>query len=185
MAALESSMVPLGTHAPDFKLPDVISGKVKSLGELKSTIATVVMFICNHCPYVKNIRQELVKVAKAYIAKGVSFVAISSNDANEYPEDAPERLKEVAIQLGYPFSLLYDESQDVAHEYDAVCTPDFFIFDGSLRLVYRGQFDDSRPSNNAPVNGKDLRNALDAILAGKAVNPKQKPSIGCSIKWKE
>ena len=184
MAETESNMMPLGTKAPDFNLPDTISGGKKSLKEVKSDKATIVMFICNHCPFVKHVQTGLVKLANDYIPKGISFVAISSNDVAAYPEDSPERMKEVAIQLGYPFPYLYDESQNIARAFGAACTPDFYIFDSDLKCVYRGQFDDSRPSNDVPVSGKDVREALDAILAGKAVSEDQKPSIGCNIKWK-
>jgi peroxiredoxin len=184
MAATESNMMPLGTKAPDFNLPDTISGTNKSLKELKSEKATVVMFICNHCPFVKHVQKGLVKLVNDYIPKGISFIAISSNDVVAYPDDSPQRMKEVAKQFGYPFPYFYDESQDVARAYKAACTPDFYIFDKDLKCVYRGQMDDSRPSDDIPVTGKDIRAALDAILAGKSVNPEQKPSIGCNIKWK-
>jgi len=185
MAATPSNMMPLGTMAPDFNLTDTISGKKKSLHELKSEKATVITFICNHCPFVKHVQKGLVKLAKDYIPSGISFVAINSNDVKAYPDDSPERMKEVAKQLGYPFPYLYDESQDIARAYGAACTPDFYIFDKDLKCVYRGQMDDSRPSNNIPVTGKDIRAALDAILAGKPVSEEQKPSIGCNIKWKK
>ena len=185
MASAHSNMIPLGTVAPEFNLPDTISGKMKSLSELSSDIATVIMFICNHCPYVKHINNELVKVANEYGNKGVSFIAISSNDVINYPEDTPEKMKETAEAEGYPFPYLYDESQEVARAYDAACTPDLYVFDNDLKLVYRGQFDDSRPKNDSPVTGKDLRNALDCIIEGKLVSGIQVPSIGCNIKWKQ
>ena len=185
MAATESNMMPLGAKAPDFNLPDTISGINKSLKELRSDKATVVMFICNHCPFVKHVQKGLVKLTNEYIPKGISFIAISANDVETYPEDSPQRMKEVAKQLGYPFPYLYDESQAIARAYGAACTPDFYIFDKDMKCVYRGQMDDSRPSNDIPVTGKDIRAALDAILADKPVNPEQKPSIGCSIKWKK
>ncbi len=181
---LSTMAMELGETAPNFDLPDVISGKNKTLAELKSDQATVVMFICNHCPFVKHVQDELVKLANDYIPKGISFIAISSNDVVNYPEDSPEEMKRLAERLNFPFPYLYDESQDVAKAYRAACTPDFFIFDKNLKCVYRGQLDDSRPGNNIPVTGKDIREALDAILAGKEVNPNQKPSIGCNIKWK-
>lgn len=184
MAATPSNMIALGTTAPDFNLPDTVSGKMMSLVELKSDRATVVMFICNHCPYVKHIQTELVQLARAYLPQGVSFVAISSNDVAQYPEDGPGPMKELAERLGFPFPYLYDESQEIARAYQAACTPDFYIFDQDLKLVYRGQFDDSRPSNQVPVTGKDVRAALDNILTGQPVNPEQKPSLGCNIKWK-
>jgi peroxiredoxin len=185
MAATPSNMIPLGTTAPDFNLPDTVSGENKSLKDLKSETATVIMFICNHCPYVKHINEKLVSLSNGYIDKGITFVAISSNDAVNYPDDSPEKMKETALSLGYRFPYLYDESQDAARAYDAACTPDFYIFDGDLKLVYRGQFDDSRPSTDIPVTGDDLRAALDSIISGSPVSAEQKPSIGCNIKWKK
>lgn len=185
MAATTSTMISLGTTAPDFNLTDSVSGENKSLKDLSSDKATVIMFICNHCPYVKHINSELVKLSTDYIARGVSFVAISSNDVINYPDDSPEKMKEAAMDLGYPFPYLYDESQDIAKAYEAACTPDFYIFDGGLKLVYRGQLDDSRPNTEIPVTGKDIRAALDNILSGTPVNNEQKPSIGCNIKWKK
>jgi len=174
----------LGTKAHDFTLPDTVTGKKFSLNNLKSDEATVIMFICNHCPFVKHVNKELVNLANDYMPKGISLIAISSNDVLSHPEDGPDKMKEVAKTLGYPFHYLYDENQEVAKIYDAVCTPDFFIYDGSLNLVYHGQLDDSRPSNNIPVTGKDIRSALDNIVQGKPVSKNQHPSIGCSIKWK-
>lgn len=185
MARTPSNMMPLGTHAPDFELPDTVSGKTLSLKELRSETATVVMFICNHCPFVKHINGKLVEVAKNYIPKGVSFVAISANDVENYPDDSPDKMKQAAQELGYPFPYLYDASQETARAYDAACTPDFYIFDSELKCVYRGQFDDSRPDNKKPVTGRDLSNALDCILEGVAVPKDQTPSIGCNIKWKK
>ncbi|MBI3950247.1 MAG: thioredoxin family protein [Acidobacteria bacterium] len=184
MAATSTMTMPLGTVAPDFTLPDTVTGKMISLNELKSDIATVVMFICNHCPYVQHVQHELVRLANDYQPKGISFIAISSNDIEAYPDDSPERMKEVAVRLGYPFPYLFDETQEVAKAYDVACTPDFYILDRDLKCVYRGQLDDSRPGNLIPVTGKDIRAALDNILSGKPVDPNQKPSIGCSIKWK-
>lgn len=184
MAQTPSVMIDLGTTGPDFNLPDTVSGKQISLNEIKSDKATMIMFICNHCPYVKHVNAELVKLANEYITKGISFVAISSNDVVNYPEDSPEKMKEHALAVGYPFPYLYDETQDVAKAYNAACTPDFYIYDKNLKLVYRGQLDDSRPKNELPVTGKDIRNALDNILAGVPVNQNQIPSIGCNIKWK-
>ncbi len=184
MAATPSNMMPLGTKAPDFNLYDTVSGEKKSLQQLRSDQATVVMFICNHCPFVKHVQKDLVKLANDYMPKGISFIAISSNDVIAYPDDSPEQMKAVAQQLGYPFPYLYDESQAIARAYGAACTPDFYIFDKELKCVYRGQMDDSRPSTDVPVTGNDIRAALDAILAGQAVDPDQKPSIGCNIKWK-
>lgn len=184
MSFTESNMLPLGSNAPSFTLPDTVSGKMISLNEIASDKATVVMFICNHCPYVLHVNDELVRLANDYIPKGVSFVAISSNDVENYPEDSPERMKVVAQKLGYPFPYLYDESQEVARAYDAACTPDFYVFDKDLKLVYRGRLDDSRPKTNTPLTGKDLRAALDAVLSGQPVSERQYPSGGCNIKWK-
>lgn len=185
MALTYSTMaMPLGAVAPDFTLPDTVSGKLYSLSELRSDKATLIMFICNHCPFVQHIQPELVRLGNDYLPKGVSIVAISSNDIEAYPEDAPEKMREVALRLGYRFPYLYDETQAVAKAYQAACTPDFFLFDGTLRLVYRGQLDDSRPGNGIPVTGKDLRAALNALLEGRPVPTEQKPSVGCNIKWK-
>jgi peroxiredoxin len=185
MALTPSNMLPLGTLAPAFTLPDTVSGKMVSLQELKSDIATVIMFICNHCPFVKHAQPEIVKLAYDYQAKGINFIAISANDIEDYPEDAPDKMQEVALALGYPFPYLYDATQAVARAYHAACTPDFFIFDKALHCVYRGQLDDSRPGRDKPVTGKDIRAALDNLLAGKPVSSEQKPSIGCNIKWKK
>jgi thiol-disulfide isomerase/thioredoxin len=177
-------MMPLGTKAPGFKLSSPVTGKVLSLDELKSGKATVIMFICNHCPYVKHVQKELVDLANDYMPKGVSFIAINSNDVEKYPDDSPANMKIVAERLGYPFPYLFDETQETAREYGAACTPDFFIFDSALGCVYRGQLDDSRPGNGKPVTGADLRKALDRILGGEPVSENQTPSIGCNIKWK-
>jgi peroxiredoxin len=179
-----SNMIPLGTRAPDFTLTDTISGEMKSLEGLKSDTATVVMFICNHCPYVVHIQGQLVQLAQDYQPKGISFVAISSNDPVSYPDDSPEKMKEVGLKLGYPFPYLFDETQEVARAYSAACTPDTYIFDGELKLVYRGQLDGARPGNQVPITGEDVRSALDDLLSGQPVDPVQKPSMGCSIKWK-
>lgn len=184
MAATETTQIELGFRAPDFTLPDTVSGQYKSLQQLKGEHATVVMFICNHCPFVVHVNEELVRLANDYIPRGVSFIAISSNDVDNYPDDSPELMKETAERLGYPFPYLYDETQEVARAYHAACTPDLSIFDSELKCVYRGQLDDSRPGRGTP-DGRDIRAALDNILAGKPVNPDQKPSIGCNIKWKE
>jgi peroxiredoxin len=184
MALTASTMMPLGTKAPDFRLPDTVTGQTLALGDLKGSRATVVMFICNHCPYVKHVNPELVRVAKAYQGRGVAFVAISANDARNYPDDAPDRMKEAAKQLGYPFPYLYDESQSVAKAYQAACTPDLFVFDGELKCVYRGRLDGSSPGNGVPLTGADLREALEALLNDKPVNPDQQPSMGCNIKWR-
>jgi peroxiredoxin len=177
-------MTPLGTTAPPFTLPDVTTGDTRNLEDLRGRVATVVMFICNHCPYVRHVNPELVRVAKDYTDRGVSFVAISSNDVTQYPEDSPERMAEVAAEVGYPFPYLYDETQEVARAYGAACTPDFFVYDADLRLVYRGRLDASTPGNAEPLTGADLRAALDALLAGTPVPAEQHPSIGCSIKWR-
>lgn len=177
-------MLALGTMAPAFNLTNVISGSLVALNELKGEKATVIMFICNHCPYVKHVNQQLVSLANHYQPRGIKFVAISSNDVVSHPEDSPLKMKEVALQEKYPFPYLYDETQQVAKDYDAACTPDFYIFDNGLKLVYRGQLDDSRPSNNVALSGKDIRAALDNLLSGQPVSPFQRPSIGCNIKWK-
>lgn len=184
MALTPSNMIPLGTQAPGFALPDTVSGNVVSLNQLKGDKGTVVMFICNHCPYVKHVNPELVRLGNDYINRGIGFIAISSNDVAGHPEDAPDKMKELAAREKFPFPYLYDETQDVAKAYDAACTPDFYIFDKDLKLVYRGQLDDSRPSNNVPLTGKDIRQALDNVLAGQPVSPYQRPGIGCNIKWK-
>ncbi|MCB9282543.1 MAG: thioredoxin family protein [Lewinellaceae bacterium] len=184
MAFTESTMLDLGTKAPDFSLPDTVSGRTVSLKDVKTDKGLVVIFLCNHCPYVIHVNPEIVRLSKEYLAKGIGFVGISSNDAEKYPEDAPEKMKEVAQKLGYPFPYLYDESQEVARVYDAACTPDFYVFDKDLVLVYRGRLDDSRPKNDNPLTGKDLRAALDAVLAGQPVSEVQYPSGGCNIKWK-
>ncbi|PSB01961.1 thioredoxin family protein [Merismopedia glauca] len=184
MALTPSTMLPLGTIAPDFKLPDVVSDEIISPATFKGKKALVVMFICRHCPFVKHIEQELAQLGRDYSDKNVGIVAISANDAEKYPDDAPDKLKLMAHELGFTFPFCYDESQAVAQAYQAACTPDFFLFDENQSLVYRGQLDDSRPSNSLPVTGKDLRAAIDTVLAGKSVPADQKPSIGCNIKWK-
>ena len=184
MARTPSVMVSLGTKAPGFTLTDTVSGNQVSLFDVKGKKGTVIMFICNHCPFVKHVNKELVKLANEYIAKGIGFAAINSNDAITYPEDSPDKMKETALQLEYPFSYLYDESQEVAKAYNAACTPDFFVYDSEGHLVYRGQLDDSRPGNEIPVTGKDLRHALDCLLSNKPIPAEQRPSIGCNIKWK-
>ena len=184
MALTESNMLPLGTAAPEFTLPDTISGNIVSLKDIPTDKGSVVMFLCNHCPYVIHVNEEIVKVAKDYQAKGVGFVAISSNDVVNYPADSPDKMKTHAKEVGYPFPYLYDESQDVAKAYDAACTPDFYVFDRDQKLVYRGRLDDSRPQSGTPLTGRDLRAALDAVLAGEDVSAIQYPSAGCNIKWK-
>lgn len=184
MARTESNMLPLGTQAPEFNLPDTSSGKMISLKDYKNYKAYVVMFICNHCPYVIHVNPEIIRLAKEYKERSVAFIAISSNDADKYPQDGPLQMKEQASKLGYPFPYLYDASQEVAKHYDAACTPDFYVFDENKLLVYRGRLDDSRPDSGTPLTGKDLRLALDAVLTGKPVNAQQYPSLGCNIKWK-
>lgn len=183
MARTESKMLALGTMAPVFSLLDTISEKTVNLHAIKGDKGTLVMFICNHCPFVKHVNGEISTMALAYQKKGIAFAAISSNDINNYPQDAPHLMKETAKQEGYSFPYLYDETQEVAEAYDAACTPDFYLFDDALKLVYRGQLDDSRPGNGQPLNGRDLREAMDALLEGKKISEDQKPSIGCNIKW--
>lgn len=185
MAAVNSTMLELGTEAPYFKLPDVVSGKVYDKDGFKGNKALLVMFICNHCPYVKLIKEELVRYASDYMPKGVGIVAISSNDVENYPDDSPAKMQEDAEKFGYPFPYLYDETQEAAKAYMAACTPDFFLFDEKHELVYRGQFDDARPKNGVEPTGKDLREATDKVLAGEPVPEDQVPSIGCNIKWKK
>ncbi|MCS6820021.1 MAG: thioredoxin family protein [Chitinophagales bacterium] len=184
MALTPSNMLPLGTKAPYFKLPDAASGKIISYNDIKGKYGTLIVFICNHCPYVKHINKQFSAVASQYIHKGIGIAAISSNDVERYPEDAPEKMKEVAMAENYCFPYLYDETQEVARAYDAACTPDFYLFDAQDMLVYRGQFDDSRPGNNVPVTGKDLVAAMDALIEGRPISPIQRPSTGCNIKWK-
>jgi len=183
MAQTPSTMIPLGTEAPDFSLSDT-DGKTVRLQDFDDAPALLVMFICNHCPFVKHLREALADFAREYQPKGLAIVAINSNDVENYPDDSPEKMKREKEQIGYPFPYLFDESQDVAKRYKAACTPDFFVFDRERRLVYRGQFDDSRPGNDEPITGIDLRAAVDAALAGKPPSEDQKPSIGCNIKWK-
>lgn len=182
--AMESVMLPLGTTAPSFILPDVATGKMYSLDAFHGKDALLVMFICRHCPYVKHVEQEIAKIGKDYQDKKLGIIAISSNDPATYPDDAPDQLKEMAKRLDFRFPFCFDEQQEIAKAYKAACTPDFYLFDAQRKLVYRGQLDDSRPGNNKPVTGRDLRVAIDAVLAGKPVGSSQKPSIGCSIKWK-
>ena len=176
-------MLPLGTQAPDFRLPDP-GGKVVALSDFKSVPALLVVFMCNHCPYVKHLRDGLAQLARDYRSRGVAVVGINSNDVANYPADSPAKMAAEAAAAGYTFPYLYDETQAVAKAYRAACTPDLYVFDQDQRLVYRGQFDDSRPGSSVPATGKDVLAALDAVLAGKAVLPNQKPSIGCNIKWK-
>jgi peroxiredoxin len=183
MALTASTMLPIGSKAPSFSLPDT-EGKTVSLDDFREAPALLVAFICNHCPYVKHVRHGLAALAKEYQAKGVAVVGISANDVTSHPDDSPENMAREKAEIGYTFPYLYDESQEVARAYQAACTPDFFVFDKDQLLVYRGQMDGSRPGNAVPVTGSDLRAALDAVLAGKAVADDQKPSLGCNIKWK-
>ncbi|MCC6794646.1 MAG: thioredoxin family protein [Candidatus Hydrogenedentes bacterium] len=184
MSLTPSQMVPLGTKAPDFSLRDAVSGKFVSLSDYEGKNGLLVMFICNHCPYVKHVAPELAKLGRYYKDKGIGMVAIGSNDVSTHPDDGPEKMRQEAMMRGYEFPYLYDEDQEVAKAYAAACTPDFFLFDDRMRLVYRGQLDDSRPGNNVPVTGKDLRTAIEALLLGNTMPGPQKPSIGCNIKWK-
>jgi peroxiredoxin len=184
MAATPSTMLALGTRAPAFSLPDTMTGKTVSLKDFAGRKALLVMFICNHCPFVKHIREELARLGRDYQPKGLGIVAISSNDVVNYPQDAPDKMKAEARAAGYTFPYLYDESQSTAKAYKAACTPDFFLYNADQELVYRGQLDDSRPGNGLPVTGMDLRMAIDEVLAGRDVTIDQKPSIGCNIKWK-
>ncbi len=186
MALTESTMLSLGSAAPDFALPEVISGNIIRLDDFRGTTkALVVMFICAHCPYVKHVEEGLAAFGRDYEDKPVAIVAISSNDAKTHRDDAPEYLAKQSERLGFTFDYLYDETQEVAKAYEAACTPDLYLFDDEMRLAYRGQFDSSRPGSGIPVTGEDLRAALDAVLAGKPVPEEQKPSIGCNIKWKD
>ncbi|MEP6663863.1 MAG: thioredoxin family protein [Verrucomicrobiota bacterium] len=182
MALTSSTMLSLGTVAPDFRLPET-GGKIVSRADFQHSSALLVLFICNHCPYVKHVRAELAKLARDYLPKGVGIVAINSNDAKNYPDDSPEKMRQEVREAGYLFPYLFDENQSVAKAYRAACTPDIFLFDENLKLVYRGQLDDSRPGNGLPVTGKDLRSALESVLAGKPVSENQTPSVGCNIKW--
>lgn len=184
MVITKSNFISLGSHIKPFTLIEPISKKKKSLFDLLSKKATLIMFICNHCPFVKHINKEIVNLANEYIPKQISFIAINSNDTKNYPDDSPEEMIKIVKKLNYPFPYLFDESQEVAKNYQAACTPDFFIFNKEKKLVYHGQLDDSRPDNNLPINGKDIRNALNNILKNKKVSTNQKPSIGCNIKWK-
>ena len=184
MARTESNMLPLGTTAPDFYLLDTLDNTKKSLQDLRGINGTLVFFICNHCPFVIHINSELAQLAKDYISKGINCIAISSNDIVNYPQDRPELMKQNAIDNDFIFPYLYDETQNVAKAYDAACTPDFFLFNNQLKLVYTGQLDDSRPGNNIPVTGKDIRTALNALVKNETISTKQKPSMGCGIKWK-
>ena len=184
MARTPSNMLDLGTKAPNFTLPNAVDAKVYSFSDVQGKRGTVVMFICNHCPYVMHVFDGIASLANDYMKQGFGFVAISSNDVENYPDDSPELMKKTAEEQGFNFPYLYDESQDVAKAYDAACTPDFYLFNTEMSLVYRGQMDNSRPKNNIPVTGNDLRAALDALLAETPIDSLQKPSLGCNIKWK-
>jgi peroxiredoxin len=184
MALTESTMLELGTIAPDFALTDVVTGSTVRRDDFRGSKALLVLFICAHCPYVKHIEKGIAALGKDYAGKPLAIVAISSNDATTHPADSPAGLKQQAETFGFTFPYLYDESQDVAHSYKAACTPDIFLFDADFRLVYRGQFDLSRPGNGIPVTGEDLRKAIDLVLAGRTIPTDQRPSIGCNIKWK-
>jgi thiol-disulfide isomerase/thioredoxin len=184
MAATYSTMMPLGTQAPDFNLFDSVTGLQLSLQTLRGNQATLIMFICNHCPYVLHVKEQLIAIAEQYLPKGVSTIAISSNDIVAFPQDAPDKMRALSAEWGNPFdAYLFDQSQAVAKAYQAACTPDFFLFDSELKCVYRGRLDAATPKNNLSVTGDELRNALDALLSGTPVNPEQIPSIGCNIKW--
>jgi peroxiredoxin len=185
MARTESAMIELGTKAPAFVLEDVITNKLIGIDEVRGEHGLLVMFICRHCPFVKHVEKEIAAIGKDYAGKSVGIVAISSNDADCYSDDSPPSLRQQAEVVGFTFPYLFDESQEVARAYDATCTPDFFLFDKDLKLVYRGQLDDSHPGNGIPVDGRDLRIALNALIAGTPISEEQKPSIGCSIKWKD
>jgi peroxiredoxin len=184
MARTPSNMLELGTKAPDFYLLNTSDGNSYSYANVQGESGTIIMFICNHCPYVKHVFEGITSLANHYQSKGIGFVAISSNDVENYPDDSPELMKETALEQGFTFPYLYDETQETAKAYDAACTPDFYLFDAEQLLVYRGQMDDSRPKNDIPVTGKDLRAALDSLLSGAVIDPLQKPSLGCNIKWK-
>ena len=185
MSLTPTTSIPLGFKAPEFSLSDVVSGKVLSFDDIKGSKGTLVMFICNHCPYVIHVREELIRLAKDYLPKGIGFVAISSNDVENYPDDRPDLMKELALEENFPFPYLYDESQSVAKAYDAACTPDFDLFDASEICVYRGRLDESRPGSGVPVTGKDMRAAMNSILNGQPMPVPQYPSMGCNIKWKK
>lgn len=184
MARTPTVSVPLGYQAPEFTLPNVVSGNDTTWKDIKGEKATVVLFICNHCPFVIHVMDELIRIGNDYKNRGIGFVAISSNDVENYPDDSPEKMKQLALEKAFPFPYLYDESQKVAKAYTAACTPDISVFDAKGTCVYRGQLDDSRPGNSEPVNGKDLREVLDLLIAGKSVPTDQPPSLGCNIKWK-
>jgi thiol-disulfide isomerase/thioredoxin len=183
VAAVPSTMLPLGTLVPEFRLPDAVTGRDVSPADVGDAKALLVMFICNHCPFVQHVMSELGRVARDYQDEGLAVIAINSNDVNAFPQDAPPAMKQLALDQGWTFPFLMDESQTVAKAFRAACTPDFYLFDARRRLVYRGQLDDSRPKSDIPVSGRDLRAAIEATLAGKPVSTEQKPSMGCNIKW--
>jgi peroxiredoxin len=184
MVLTPSTMMPLGTKTPDFHLPDVVSGKTISLDDFSAKKVLLVIFLCRHCPYVKHVQQELAKLGRDYGLKDVAMVGISSNDTDKYPEDSPSSLREMVLELKLNFPFCFDETQEIAKAFHAACTPEFYVFNGERKLAYRGQLDDSRPKNNIPVTGKDLRAALDAVLKDQPVSAEQRPGIGCNIKWK-
>lgn len=184
MVRTESTMIALGTSAPEFRLLDPSSGKHVSLSDFPEAKGYLIAFICNHCPFVQLLRHEFARLGRAYSAKGIAVIAINSNDVENYPEDSPEKMQDEARRFGYTFPYLFDETQEVAKAYDAACTPDFFVFDADRKLYYRGQFDGARPGSDIPVTGEDMRAALDDLLAGKPAPAEQKPSLGCNIKWK-
>jgi peroxiredoxin len=185
MALTLTTPLELGFSAPEFELPDVVSGRKMTLDDVRGEKATLMMFICNHCPYVIHVRSQLIQLARDYQPKGVGFAAVSSNDAVRYPDDSPEKMKQIAEEMDFPFPYLYDESQEVAKAYTAACTPDFALFDRNLKCVYRGRLDGSTPGNDEPLSGADMRRALDAVLNNQMIDWQQEPSMGCSIKWKE
>lgn len=185
MPPLASHMIPLGTPCPDFLLPDVVTGRTVARDDFKPAAALLVMFICNHCPFVKHVRAEIARIPREFAPRGLATVGICSNDAVAYPADGPDAMRQEAIDAGYGFSYLHDAEQSVARAFDAACTPDFFLYDRARTLVYRGQLDDSRPNNGLPVTGADLRAAVEAVLAGRMPSADQKPAIGCSIKWRQ
>lgn len=184
MARTPSNMLPLGTEAPEFNLVNVVTNEHQSLEHLKGPKGTLIIFMCNHCPFVIHVLDEIKNLAAEYKTKSIDTIAISSNDVANYPDDSPEKMKDLATKMDFTFPYLYDEDQSVAKAYDAACTPDFYLFDKALKLVYRGQLDGSRPGNDIPLTGEDLRKALDNLLAGQPISEDQKPSLGCNIKWK-
>jgi thiol-disulfide isomerase/thioredoxin len=184
MALTESNMLELGTLAPAFHLTDVVSGESITMDDLQSDLGTIIMFWCNHCPYVLHVTDKVIEIAEKYMMKGFNFAAISSNDVVRYPQDGPDKMRTLAEQKDYPFPYLFDETQNVAKDYNAACTPDFYVFDRNLELVYRGQLDSSRPGNDKPLTGEDLINALDALIMKAPIDARQRPSAGCNIKWR-